>query len=261
MRKIISGVFAMLIAVALLTAQTGTRIVNVGSSKVTSGTGSPEGAVKGNIGDLFIRTDGGAGTTLYTKESGTGNTGWAAVVGGGGGGADGNDLVLLEQHTASSSSELVFTTGITSTYDDYEFRFIGLRPATDGADLLARFSTNGGSSYDSSAIYARSHHYVASNNTSAFAGTTNSTSMDIGGDQDNASTGSLGGNLMLTNPLSTTQYKTMHGEIIYNHDSVGEIYIRRSVMYPSTSAVNAVQFFYDTGNIAEGTIRLYGRVK
>lgn len=31
-----------------------------------------------NVGSLFLRTDGGSGTTLYVKESGTGNTGWAA---------------------------------------------------------------------------------------------------------------------------------------------------------------------------------------
>jgi hypothetical protein len=43
-----------------------------------SGTGSPEGAVIAPIGTLYTRTDGGAGTTLYVKESGAGNTGWAA---------------------------------------------------------------------------------------------------------------------------------------------------------------------------------------
>lgn len=43
-----------------------------------SGTGSPEGSVVGVIGDLYTRTDGGAGTTLYCKESGTGDTGWVA---------------------------------------------------------------------------------------------------------------------------------------------------------------------------------------
>lgn len=45
---------------------------------LTSGTGTPEGAVTGRVGDLFTRTDGGVGTTLYVKESGTGDTGWAA---------------------------------------------------------------------------------------------------------------------------------------------------------------------------------------
>jgi len=44
----------------------------------TSGTGTPEGAVTAPIGSLFTRTDGGAGTTLYVKESGSGNTGWVA---------------------------------------------------------------------------------------------------------------------------------------------------------------------------------------
>ena len=42
------------------------------------GTGTPEGAVTAPVGSLFTRTDGGASTTLYVKESGTGNTGWAA---------------------------------------------------------------------------------------------------------------------------------------------------------------------------------------
>jgi hypothetical protein len=41
-----------------------------------SGSGSPEGVVTANVGSLYTRTNGGAGTTLYVKESGSGNTGW-----------------------------------------------------------------------------------------------------------------------------------------------------------------------------------------
>lgn len=41
-----------------------------------SGTGSPETVVAASVGALYLRTDGGAGTTLYVKESGAGNTGW-----------------------------------------------------------------------------------------------------------------------------------------------------------------------------------------
>ncbi len=40
--------------------------------------GSPEGVVTAPVGSTFRRLDGGAGTTLYTKESG-GNTGWKPV--------------------------------------------------------------------------------------------------------------------------------------------------------------------------------------
>jgi len=52
----------------------------VGTSSVTftSDTGSPEGVLTAIVGSLYTRTNGGANTTLYVKESGTGNTGWVA---------------------------------------------------------------------------------------------------------------------------------------------------------------------------------------
>jgi len=49
-----------------------------GTISITSGAGTPEGAVVAPVGSLFLRTDGGATTTLYVKTSGTGNTGWTA---------------------------------------------------------------------------------------------------------------------------------------------------------------------------------------
>ena len=45
---------------------------------VMRGNGTPEAVIKAPIGTLYCRNDGGAGTTLYVKESGTGNTGWVA---------------------------------------------------------------------------------------------------------------------------------------------------------------------------------------
>ena len=46
---------------------------------ITWGTGSPESVVTAPVGSIFMRTNGGASTTMYLKESGTGNTGWRAV--------------------------------------------------------------------------------------------------------------------------------------------------------------------------------------
>lgn len=42
------------------------------------GSGTPEGVVAAAVGSTYRRTDGGAGTSFYVKESGTGNTGWVA---------------------------------------------------------------------------------------------------------------------------------------------------------------------------------------
>lgn len=41
-----------------------------------SGSGSPEGSVTANPGSVYLNISGGAGTSLYVKQSGTGNTGW-----------------------------------------------------------------------------------------------------------------------------------------------------------------------------------------
>ena len=45
---------------------------------VTVGLGSPEGTMTGPPGSLYLNAAGSAGTSLYVKESGTGNTGWVA---------------------------------------------------------------------------------------------------------------------------------------------------------------------------------------
>lgn len=45
---------------------------------IYAGNGDPQNNVTAQIGSLYLRTNGGANTTLYVKESGTGNTGWVA---------------------------------------------------------------------------------------------------------------------------------------------------------------------------------------
>lgn len=43
------------------------------------GSGSPEGVISADVSSTWRRTDGGASTTFYVKESGSGNTGWVAL--------------------------------------------------------------------------------------------------------------------------------------------------------------------------------------
>lgn len=45
---------------------------------ISTGAGSPEGVIAAYKGSIYLRTDGGAGTTFYIKESGSGSRGWAA---------------------------------------------------------------------------------------------------------------------------------------------------------------------------------------
>lgn len=67
----------------------GSNTATIGNSSVTvlylagavgwfQGNGTPEGAVTAPVGSFYSRKDGGANTTFYVKESGSGNTGWIA---------------------------------------------------------------------------------------------------------------------------------------------------------------------------------------
>lgn len=56
------------------------RKLYIGSTTVfdSAGAGSPEGVVSASIGSTYRRTDGGAGTSFWVKESGSSTTGWVA---------------------------------------------------------------------------------------------------------------------------------------------------------------------------------------
>ena len=56
----------------------GDPVGNTLTPPVMSGAGSPEGVVTASVGSLYRSTTGGAGITLYAKESGSGNTGWVS---------------------------------------------------------------------------------------------------------------------------------------------------------------------------------------
>lgn len=77
------------------------------AASIRSGSGSPEGAVTGSVGDVYLRTNGAAGTIIYEKATGTGNTGWVAV-----GGAPFVGVGTFPQGASQSNSE--FDTALAS---------------------------------------------------------------------------------------------------------------------------------------------------
>lgn len=73
----VAGLTADLALKAPLASPTLTGTPTINGVAIRTGTGSPNGAVTGTPGDLYLNKSGGAGTTLYVKESGTAtNTGW-----------------------------------------------------------------------------------------------------------------------------------------------------------------------------------------
>ena len=60
----------------LVIGTSGQGVTLPGGITWTSGSGSPESVVTAPVGSLYSRSDGGLLSSLYVKESGSGNTGW-----------------------------------------------------------------------------------------------------------------------------------------------------------------------------------------
>lgn len=77
------------------------------------GAGTPEAAVAAPIGSEYLRNNGSTGTTLYIKESGTGNTGWVVPGSGAvtGSGTSGRVAYWNGASSLTSTADFLFTDG------------------------------------------------------------------------------------------------------------------------------------------------------
>jgi hypothetical protein len=179
-------------------------------------------------------------------------------------------MTLIKTLTASSSSTLSFVNGssdvvLDSTYPIYLFKFINIHPATNNADLMINFSIDSGSNYN---VTKTSTHFRALHNE---GGTESSLDYDSSNDMAQG-TGDLNillnigsgndqcgaGYLHLFNPSSTTFVKHFIANM-NRYDPANFTVNQFTAGYGNTtSAIDAVKFQMDTGNIDSGKIKLYG---
>ena len=170
---------------------------------------------------------------------------------------------LVEEHTASASASLPFTAGITSTYDEYDIEILNLVPVVNGDNLLIQVSTNGGSTYDSGSNYFwDGGSWRAASGFSNGGGTDTSIDLSAANGLGVSSTAASSGanfSLRMVNPLGGTASTQFFGKgfIPFSGSSV-RVMIEVGGQYTPTTAVNAFRVTFSTGNIASGTVRLYG---
>jgi len=177
----------------------------------------------------------------------------------------GGSLVKIASSTASSSASVSFTSGIDSTYKEYIFILNNIHPATDGAEFGFNLSIDGGSNYNvakTSAPFMALHSEDDSEASLAYEGgiqTAQATGTqylleNLGNDNDQ----SLSGYLHLFNPSSTTFVKHFMyvGNASKSNNQSINFYI--GGYGNTTSAVNAIEFKADSGNVDSGTITMYG---
>ena len=174
------------------------------------------------------------------------------------------ELVFISKQTASSSATISFTSGIDSTYKEYIFYFVNIHPANDDISFEFNGSTDGGSNYNvtKTTTFFNTYHNEAGSGTSLAYGAggdlVQSTSFQriiagVGNGNDESGVGVL----RLFNPSDTT-FVTHFNSTAQRTSQTYTVNDWVSGYFNTTSAINAIQFKFNTGNIDAGDIILFG---
>ena len=179
-------------------------------------------------------------------------------------------LTLIKEQTASSSASISFVDGsggvvLDSTYPIYIFKFFNIHPSADDKTFQFNMSADSGSNYNvtkTTTVFKANHDEGDSATNLTYdsgedlaQGTGFQTlGNGVGGDNDQ----SLSGTLHLFKPSDTNFVKHFISTIQYYafNNYTNNFYV--AGYGNTTSAVDAVQFKFNSGNIDSGTIKLYG---
>ena len=185
----------------------------------------------------------------------------------------GGAWTLIKTLTADGSgTNLAFVDGasdvvLDSTYKEYVFKFVGIHPATDGVDFTFQGSTDTGSSYGVTTTHNYFNAYHSESGTSSgpqyeaasdIASGTGEIELireeKLSADNDHCGYGEL----YLFEPSSTTFTKHYIARTQANHNANYSMDSYIAGYFNTTSAIDAVRFSVNSGNIDSGVIKLYG---
>jgi len=180
------------------------------------------------------------------------------------------NMIFIKKLTASSSSTLSFVNGtsdvvLDSTYKEYLFTFKDIHPSEQAVGPKFQASTDGGSSYGvniTSTFFRTSHDESGSSADLQYqasldlAQSTNFQNIGqlIGADNDQTASGFL----HIFNPSDTTFVKHFFARVNVAHQADKTRDCFAAGYLNTTSAINAIQFKMESGNIDAGDICLYG---
>ena len=172
-------------------------------------------------------------------------------------------MTLISSATASNSASIEFSLG---NYKEYVFYFVNIKPATDGADFTFNSSTDGGGNYNviKTTTTFQSYHNEADTSTGlgyqpAWDLAQSTSYQLIMRDMGSASDENGNGKLQLFNPSSTTYVKHfIHTASVGGDNNDYETNQFIAGYFNTTSAINAIKFQMDSGNIDDGKILMFG---
>ena len=178
-------------------------------------------------------------------------------------------MTLIKTLTASSSSTLSFVHGssdvvLDSTYPIYVFKFIGIHPASY-TQFQMNLSTDSGSNYNvtkTTTMFRANHAESGAEALIQYQGSldlaNSSSDQRISFDLSNLADASLSGTMFLFNPSSTTFVKHFISNVQHMQGDPASTNVYVAGYGNTTSAINAIVFKMNSGNIDAGKIKLYG---
>lgn len=171
----------------------------------------------------------------------------------------------LAEATASNTAMIDFTAFDSTKYDDYLFAIRNLIPVTDNSLFEMLFSINGGGAFKNAPGDYRHTICVSSPIGTSGKGSTSAAELlfcDTFGVSNTAGEGVSGEIIVFTPHVATSRTqvtsRTSHisaagARYLHISTSAGEVL--------NAEVNNAVRFLFSAGNIASGTITMYGRRK
>lgn len=199
--------------------------------------------------------------TLQRLAKGSGGRGMVENTDGSAPTWDGSPWVLLATKTASASATLDFTEFNNSVYRYYIFILENVKPATDAVTLQMRFSTNAGSSYDSGATDYASAAFVSNRAGTATGGSDGASFLQITdtNDMGNAATEfGYTGTVEIFHAASATTQTRVVARGGYDNATGQPINAIANGRRLTAQDTDAVRFLFSSGNIASGSIRMFG---
>ena len=179
-------------------------------------------------------------------------------------------MTLLSTSTASGASNVSFTSGIDSTYDEYIFKFYDMNPATDDCSFSFQGSIDGGSNYNVTATTTAfvSLHYEDDSDASVSYSTGQdqaqaTTFINLAHAVGNGADESASGYLHLYAPSNGTFVKHFISRINSMHSGNRSYDNFRAGYFNNTNDIDAIQFDFrkvsdGSSDTFDGVIKLYG---
>lgn len=172
-------------------------------------------------------------------------------------------LQFISTATISNDSTVEFTD--LDQYSSYKFIFHNVVPATNAVRFYAQVSTDNGLSYKAGASdyrWAINCLTDAGENIVDYDPLDDAillSGFDAGFEVQNNSATGWTGEAMITNPTNGSKEFFMHFMGCYQNSGASRFtHVDGGNNYQSNTAVNAIKFFFSSGNLSSGTIKLYG---